>query len=606
MSICRRSLLCALSLLSFAVVPAMADAATTEEVDAATAKAATYLRATVTATGEPSDPAGGIVFEHGRFSADWGAIGLAAAGVNAADAASGGPSLQDFLAAEFGDAAGVTAGPPSELTTEEWGRLALVAHAAGLDTSRISAAVNLPARIAGNWNAATGSFGNVEGASLPWPTAFAALGLLASPTPRWALSPALAHLRGRQEADGGWSEPAFTRAEVTGAALAALCAAGAPSYDADVAAGVAYLRGEEVAATGAIEASNAESTALAVIGLNACGVDPNTATWREPGGTPVDYLLSLQSTVAPGEGGFAFEAGEGPNAYTTAFAATALAGDGLVVEPPSRVDPALPSVRPTPEIAPGTLVAHVLAIESAPGNVAMCSVEAPAGATLSEVLADAEAGTFPAHPAGCIRSVTYEDGALSSLNGRGPEDDDQSWLLRLDRGAEAAAAEQPVPFGDVIALRLGAKPAAGSGREDPGGPAGPAGPAGPTGADGPTGPIGPTGADGATGTAGPSGPTGATGPTGAPGPTGPAGPRRRSGHRTKPRHATKPRHTTKHRHAANQRDAAEHRARGGRRARRACAPRRGSATLRARCAAAPEAGLTGRAGVLGVGEARPL
>jgi hypothetical protein len=531
MSILRRSLPCAVVLvvaLSLVSVSA-AGAATSAEVEAATAKAAAYLRATVTATGEPSDPEGGIVFEHGRFSADWGAIGLAATGVNAADAAAGGPSLQDFLAAEYGDAAGSLAGPPSEWPAEEWGRLALVAHAAGLDPARISAAVNLPARIAGNWNAATGGFADVEGSSPPWPTAFGILGLTASPTPRWALAPALAHLRGRQEGDGGWSEIGFTRAEATGVALAALCAAGAPSYDPDVAAGVAYLRGMEAAGTGAIEGANAESTALAVVGLNACGVDADSAEWRKAGSTPVDYLLSLQAAAGPGEGGFTFEPGEAPNAYTTAFAVTALAGDGLVVEPAARADAALPSVRPAPEVPDGTPVAHVLAIEGAPGNVQLCSVEAPVGASLREVLADAEAGTFPAYPTGCVRSFAYEGGALVSLNGRAPENADQSWLLRLDRGAEALAGEEPVSFGDVIALRVGATPPSGSAGGEP--VVGPPGPGGPAGATGPGG----------------AGPTGAAGPAGATGPAGPPAKR-------KARHVKKDKHT-RHKHSRRRRAA---------------------------------------------------
>jgi hypothetical protein len=384
--------------------------------------------------------------------------------------------------------------------------------------------VNLPARVAGSWNSATGSFGDVEGSSLPWPTAFGVLGLLAGPTPRWALAPPVAYLRAAQEGDGGWSEIGFTRAEVTGAALAAICAAGVPSYDADVAAGVAYLSGKETAGTGAIEGANAESTALAVIGLNACGVDAGAAAWRRSGDTPIDYLISLQTASGAGEGGFAFEAGEVPNVYTTAFAATALAGDGLLVQPPTRLEAGLPGVRPTPAVAAGTPVAHVMAIEGAAGNVQMCSVEAPVGASLREVLTDAEAETFPAYPAGCVHSFDCEGGSLASLNGKGPDDADQSWLLRLDRGAEALAAEQPVPFGDVIALRVGATPPPGStGSEPVVGPQGPAGPAGPTSPPSLTGPVGPTGPTGATGAIGWTGPAGATGPAGHRGPRGKRG-----------------------------------------------------------------------------------
>jgi hypothetical protein len=505
----------------------VAGAATEGEVDAATAAAATYLRDKVGASGEPSDPEGGIVFDHTRFSADWAAIGLAAAGVNAADATGGGPSLQDFLDAEYGAASGFWTGPPSFLTPEEWARGALVAHAAGLDTSRLSAGVNLPARIAGNWNPSTGGFGIFGGAAFPWPTAMGLLGLVASPTPQWALAPVIARLRAQQEGDGGWSEVGYTRAETTGTALAALCEAGVPTYDPAVTAAVGYLHGKEDPAGGAIEGANAESTAAAVIGLNACGVDPQSAEWRTTGDTPIEYLLSLQATSGAGEGGFAFETGEGPNLYSTAWATVALAGDGWIVEPPAREDAALPILRPAPTVAAGTPVSHDLAIEAVPGNVRMCSVEAPSGATLGELLLDAREEAFPTYPAGCVRSFAYADGQLVALNGDEPEDADQSWLLRLDRGAEAVAAEQGIPFGAVVSLRVAATPTSGGvGSQGPTGPAGPTGGTGPTGATGETGATGANGAPGdagANGATGPAGATGATGATGAPGAPGPAG-----------------------------------------------------------------------------------
>jgi hypothetical protein len=539
MSITCRSLPCAgaprrrLALLAVLVTAVLAslsasaaDAATEGEVDAATAAAATYLRAKVGATGEPGDPEGGIVFDHSRFSADWAAIGLAAAGVNAADATGGGPSLQDFLAAEYGGGSGWWTGPPPFLTPEEWARGALVAHAAGLDTSRVSAALNMPARIAGDWNPATGGFGIFAGAAFPWPTAMGLLGLVASPTPRWALAPVLARLRAQQESDGGWSEVGYTRADVTGTALAALCEAGVPTYDPAVTAAVGYLHGKEDPATGAIEEGNVESTAAAVIGLNACGVDPQSAEWRATGETPIEFLLSLQVTSGAGEGGFAFEAGEGPNLYSTSWATVALAGDGWIVEPPAREDAALPAVRPAPTVAAGTPVSHLLAIEGVPGNVRMCSVEAPSDATLGELLLDAREETFATYPAGCVRSFAYAEGRLVALNGDEPEDADQSWALRLDRGAEAVAGEQEVPFGAVVSLRVAVTPASGGA-----GSQGPAGPAGPTGGTGPTGATGETGASGAagpTGSVGSTGPVGATGATGRPGPAGakgPAGPR---------------------------------------------------------------------------------
>jgi hypothetical protein len=132
----------------------------------------------------------------------------------------------------------------------------------------------------------------------------------------------------------------------------------------------------------------------------------------------------------------------------------------------------------------------------------MCSVEGPNGASLRELLADAETGTFPSYPSGCVKSVSYEGGQLVALNGQGPESADQSWVLRLDRGSEAVAAEQPVPFGDAIGLQVASTPVSTV--------VGPTGETGPTGAAGATGPVGPVGTTGA----GPAGKRGARGPAG--------------------------------------------------------------------------------------------
>ena len=59
-------------------------------------------------------------------------------------------------------------------------------------------------------------------------------------------------------------------------------------------------------------------------------------------------------------------------------------------------------------------------------------------------------------------------GKVAALDGVAPEGEDEAWLLRLDRGAEAVAGEQPVGFGESIALRIGKRPAGG---QDQAGPA---------------------------------------------------------------------------------------------------------------------------------------
>jgi hypothetical protein len=500
-----------LSLLALAALPALAAAATPAQIEAAKAKAETYLRAMVTSTGEPVDSEGEIGFEHTYYASDWAALGLAATGLNAADAANGGPSLQDFLATEYGSPSGEFALQVPRFTTEEWARLSLIAHGAGLDTSRVSATLNLPARVSGAWRQATGSVGGTETVAFPQPTALGLLALLTAQTPRWALQPLIDRLRQEQEGDGGWTEPGgFPRAETTGFALAALCEAGVPDYDSTVRAGISYLHSQKMAGTGNIESTSTEPNAIAVIGMNACGVDFENIEWRQTGATPIDYLVGLQTASGPGEGGFSFEAGETPNVYATALSMMAISGDGFILEPPAREDAALPSVRPVPAVSDGTTVSYEMAIEGASGGVQMCSVEGPSGASLRTLLADSQAKAFPSYPEGCVRSFSYEGSKLATLNGQGPENADQSWVLRLDRGNEAVAGEQAVPFGDVIGLRVGTMPVST--------------------VVGPTGPEGTTGAAGATGATGAmraTGPVGQAGPKGPVGKRGARGPRRR-------------------------------------------------------------------------------
>ncbi|HJZ36182.1 MAG TPA: prenyltransferase/squalene oxidase repeat-containing protein, partial [Solirubrobacterales bacterium] len=445
-------------------------------------------------------------------------------------AADGGPSLQDFLAAEYASSSSGYVGTPESLFLEERERLALIAHAAGLDPSRVAAEQNFPARVVAGWNPALGTIGGTASTAFVQPVALGLLALSTSSTPHWAEAPVIASLRQLQESDGGWTEPGgFARAETTGLALAALCEAGVPAYDPAVRAGISYLHGKKEA-DGSIEAAGTEVTSFAVIGMNACGVDLEGPEWTA-GPTPVDYLLSTQVASGPGEGGYPFEVGEVPYVYATALATMAISGDGFIIEPPARANPALPSVRPTPAVADGTTVAHELAIEGATGTVRMCDIEGPSGASLRTLLTDAQAETFPSYPKGCVGSFSYEGSRLATLNGQGPEDADQSWVLRLDRGGEAVAGEQAVPFGDVIGLRVAATPVSGGGGSQ--GPAGEPGPQGASGATGAEGPAGPVGAAGGTGATGPMGATGATGATGPVGPRGPEGNRGPAGKSTK-------------------------------------------------------------------------
>ena len=429
--------------------------ATQAEIDAAIAKALAFAPA-------QQDPATGEPPGHERtsfYSGEWLSSGYAAAGLSTADVrTAANPSFQDFL---FNDEMAGFWDEPFPIPPEYIGRLILVAHAAGIDTARVSATQNLPARMIETLKPWAGGFGEPATFSTAW----GMLALESTPLPRWSLAPMLAYLRGDQHADGGWSFYAADEGEpsnpdIAAAAIGALCGGGAPAYDPTVSAGLAFLRGLLVSETGAIEhpefGPNVDSASFAVNALNACGIDPQSSAWTtEDGKTPIDYILSLQDA----EGGFAFSAGEPWFSPSTGHALRAIAGRGFVVRPAPRQNPAQPTVRPVPAVAAGTPVPHVLAIELAPGNVRLCRVSAPVGAPLAEVL---EAARTDSQPTGCVASFSASEGEVTEVDGVSPEGADEAWLARLDRGAAAPAGEQAVGFGDAISLRRGPRPPAGA------------------------------------------------------------------------------------------------------------------------------------------------
>jgi hypothetical protein len=505
-SLRRTHALCALllSLLTLSAgAPAVASAATDEEIDTAIAGAVSWLRAQQgPSPWEPSEPYSGQI---AGFGGDWAATALAAASVDSADVvnpALGPASLQDHLLGEYTEAE--WSAPPGfewpAMPVTDYERAMLAAHAAGLDPARLSADSNLPAQIAGVWNSATGSWGSPSTNA----TVFGILAMVKTPLPGWALAPAVSYLRRNQHDDGGWHYPAATTPaaqagasdpDMTGAALAALCEAGVPAYDAQVETGLAYLsdRLEEDGAIAAPYGNNSDTNAWVVSGLNACGIDPQSAAWTSPGGnTPIDYMLSLQvSEPGPDAGGFGYSTPEMPGVYSTQDVLRAISGAAFTAAPLSQ--------RALPAVAAGTPVPHVLAIELAPGNVRMCKVIAPAGAPLSAVLDAARTGSYP--PA-CVRSLTLSNGTVTAIDGIEPAGADEAWLARLDRGPATLAGSQPVGFGDLVSLRRGPSPASAQG---------------PAGTPGPVGPVGALGAPGKQGKRGQQGKRGKRGPRGRPG-----------------------------------------------------------------------------------------
>ena len=115
--------------------------------------------------------------------------------------------------------------------------------------------------------------------------------------------------------------------------------------------------------------------------------------------------------------------------------------------------PATRAFAPRRSSPTGPPTPHVLALDDGEGDVRLCSVTAPAGASLAAFLA-AALGIV----AGRLRHVVRDRGALvTEVNGR-----EGGWRLRLNRAPEQAASEsRAIAFGDTVFLRR-PSPAGGS------------------------------------------------------------------------------------------------------------------------------------------------
>jgi hypothetical protein len=142
---------------------------------------------------------------------------------------------------------------------------------------------------------------------------------------------AVTALAAQQQPNGGWEwQPGFgADTNTTAVAVQTLVAAGYPVTSTEVVSGLAFLKGSQVAGGGIVydptmpeNGADVNSTAYALMALNAAGEDASGEVWAAEGATPVDFLLSLQLP----DGSFEWQAGTGPNLLATAQAATALLG----------------------------------------------------------------------------------------------------------------------------------------------------------------------------------------------------------------------------------------------------------------------------------------
>ncbi len=248
----------------------------------------------------------------------WAALGLASAGYDLNRVSRGGGSLIGYIRSGAGS-------PGGDVGSLE--RTILVVRAAGLPAGAF-AGRDLIASLEHQFKP-DGSVSDQVNL-----TAFAVLALRSAGVPPGART--LAWLAGQQAGDGGYGfagAGSSSDADDTGAALEALAGQGGAAARARSRA-VAYLRRDQNRDGGfpsqAGGPSNAQSTAWAIQGLEAAGVDPDSLH-RAGSVSPLTYLRSL---VAPG-GQVSYSQGvEQTPVWVTGESLMALEGKPLPLAPP--------------------------------------------------------------------------------------------------------------------------------------------------------------------------------------------------------------------------------------------------------------------------------
>ena len=121
----------------------------------------------------------------------------------------------------------------------------------------------------------------------------------------------LAHIKGAQQANGGWSYTGLPGGsdidvDTTAAAIQALVAAGVPATDADLNQGLAFLATRQQAngSWQSFGSADPNSTSTAVLAITAAGFNVETPCWRNtvapglapnPYGNPLNYLRYVQA-----------------------------------------------------------------------------------------------------------------------------------------------------------------------------------------------------------------------------------------------------------------------------------------------------------------------
>ncbi|MFJ6575337.1 hypothetical protein ACIQMY_05160 [Streptomyces sp. NPDC091368] len=454
----------ALGALALTTLPAFATS-TPAQIATSRTNGVAYLKSLQAADGS---------YAGSGLSNEWAFSAFAAAGTAVVDVAPGGDTTKNARTV-YRNLLSTAAWPSATPVVTDYERGTLNAYAAGIDPARVSASRNLVADTYAYWQTAEpGYFGpsaNFNG------TVFAALSLGGAKTqagtariPQALTDAIVARLRANQHNDGGWT---YQKVEgnatglasagdidMTGAAMAALCVSGVPHTDTDVVQAKNFLKGKLVASSGAFNSLygvNTSSNGWGIAGLNACGINPQSADFTTvPGKTPVDFLLANQYNPA---GGFKYKpADTSPSAYSSIDALRAVAGGGFTTAPPVPVTPGAPQWVAQSTFTAGTATKLALTVDDGAGNLKVCSVSlTPTGTTttLGDVLA---AATSAATPSGCVTSVTPASGTgtITTVNGKA-NSGSNTWKVSVDGSAFAGALrEKTINVGDTIALRWGA------------------------------------------------------------------------------------------------------------------------------------------------------
>lgn len=455
-----RSALLAAALCSL-LAPASASAtATPEQITTATSNGVTYLK------GLQNAETGAI----SGFGGDWALTAFAAAKVAPADVNKGGKEGTDARS-WYEKEVGVVGWPGEGAVATDFERAALIAYAAGIDPARVSKRQNLIARVASYYQPESpGYYGSTFNA-----TVFGLLALAGAKTtggaqrvPQIVLDQAVEAVEANQHTDGGWTwekaagnEEALKKAsepDMTGAAMAALCAAGVANTSEAIAGAKKYLVSKFAKASGAFESAfgvNTDTTAWAVQGLKACGLDPQAAEFTGPAPakkTPLDFLISQQL----GGGGFRYgTSGSTAEPYASQDAVRALGSGGFTATPPTPAKG--PQWKGVTEFASGEAETAPLAliVDDGSSPLKVCSVSLAPKATTTTLAAVLNAAVAGTTPASCVTGFLpgSGEGAVTQVNGF-PASPEERWNVTIDGGGKAQAKRSTaIHVGDTIYLQ---------------------------------------------------------------------------------------------------------------------------------------------------------